>query len=120
LFYSKLKNTKSLADSNCSTTIVPLNFVSTKNDKQLLFSASPQFSFIQALHLLEPQLTDLSLTSIHASAQIFDSAKFGGVSIGALVVMGDNAVIGAGTSIGAGCIIERNVKIGSRCLLHSE
>jgi UDP-3-O-[3-hydroxymyristoyl] glucosamine N-acyltransferase len=82
------KYTESLADSNCSTTIVPLNFVSTKIDKKFLFSASPQFSFTQALHLLEPQLTDLSLTSIHASAQISDSAKFGaGVSIGALVVI---------------------------------
>jgi UDP-3-O-[3-hydroxymyristoyl] glucosamine N-acyltransferase len=109
-----------LANSDCSTAIVPLNFDSPKIDKQFLYSSNPHFSFIQAIDLLVPQLTDLTLTSIHASAQISDSAKLGaGVAIGALAVIGDHVVVGEGTSIGAGCIIERNVTIGSHCLLHS-
>jgi UDP-3-O-[3-hydroxymyristoyl] glucosamine N-acyltransferase len=109
-----------LANSACSTAIVPLNFDSPKINKQFLYSSNPQFSFTQAIRLLEPELTDLSLTSIHASAQISDSARLGvDVSIGALAVIGDNVVVGVGTSIGAGSIIERNVNIGSHCLLHS-
>jgi UDP-3-O-[3-hydroxymyristoyl] glucosamine N-acyltransferase len=119
-FIQNEKYTERLANSHCLTAIVPLNFDSLNTDKQFLFSANPKFSFVQALYLLEPQRTDSSLTSIHASAQISDSAKLGmGVSIGALAVIGDNVNIGAETSIGAGCIIERNVKIGSHCLLHS-
>jgi UDP-3-O-[3-hydroxymyristoyl] glucosamine N-acyltransferase len=114
------KYTKRLARSNCSTAIVPLNFDSSQIDKQLLFSINPQFSFVQALHLLVPELTNPSLTSIHPSAQISDSAILGlGVSIGALAVIGDNAIIGAGTSIGAGSIIEQGVTMGDHCLLHS-
>lgn len=119
-FIQNEKYAQQLATSDCSTVIVPLNFDSPKIDKQFLFSVSPQFSFVQALHLLEPELTDPFLKSIHESAQISDSAKLGlGVSIGALAVIGDNVIIGAGTSIGAGCIIEQDVKIGDRCLLHS-
>ncbi|MFT5598250.1 MAG: UDP-3-O-[3-hydroxymyristoyl] glucosamine N-acyltransferase [Chitinophagales bacterium] len=119
-FIQNEKYRERLANSVCSTVIVPLNFESLKIDKQCLFSANPQFSFVQAIHLLEPQLADPSLAPIHPSAQISDSAKLGlGVTIGALVVIGDNVVIGADTSIGAGSIIERNVKIGSHCLLHS-
>jgi UDP-3-O-[3-hydroxymyristoyl] glucosamine N-acyltransferase len=119
-FIQNEKYRERLANSVCSTVIVPLNFESLKIDKQCLFSANPQFSFVQAIHLLEPQLADPSLAPIHPSAQISDSAKLGlGVTIGALVVIGDNVVIGADTSIGPGSIIERNVKIGSHCLLHS-
>lgn len=119
-FLQQEKNSAQLSNSDCSTAIVPLDFDFRKIDKSYLFSANPQFSFIQAVHLLEPHRTDLSLTSIHASAQISSTAKLcSGVSIGALSVVGDNVMVGAGTSIGAGCIIERDVKIGSNCLLHS-
>lgn len=109
-----------LAASDCCAAIVSLDFDTAKTDKRLLLSATPQISFIQALHLLVPELVDLALTSIHPSAQISDSAILGsGVSVGALAVIGDNAMIGAETSIGVGCIIEQGVKIGSHCLLHS-
>ncbi|MFT6371693.1 MAG: UDP-3-O-[3-hydroxymyristoyl] glucosamine N-acyltransferase [Gammaproteobacteria bacterium] len=119
-FIQSLKYTARLEFSNCSTVIVPLDFDCSKINKQFLFSATPQLSFVQALHLLVPELTGLFLTTIHPSAQISDSAILGvGVSVGALAVIGDNVVIGLGTSIGAGCIIEQNVKIGDHCLLHS-
>lgn len=119
-FIQHEKYTDRLANSDCSTVIVPLNFNSPTINKQYLFSGSPQFSFVQALHLLEPERSDLALTSIHSSAQISDSATLEAeVSIGALAVIGDNVTIGEGTSIGAGCIIEQGVKIGSHCMLHS-
>ena len=119
-FIQSEKYLERLVSSDCSTVIVPLNFDSAKIDKQLLFSASPQFSFVQALHLLEPERTNPSLTSIHNSAQVSNSANLEpGVSIGALAVIGDNVTVSEGTSIGAGCVIEQGVKIGSQCLLHS-
>ena len=119
-FIQNEKYRERLANSACSTVIVPLNFESLKINKQFLFSANPQFSFVQAIHFLMPQLALPSSATIDASAQISGTAKLGmGVSIGALTVIGDNVDIGAGTSIGPGCIIEKNVKIGSHCLLHS-
>jgi UDP-3-O-[3-hydroxymyristoyl] glucosamine N-acyltransferase len=119
-FIQHEKYIKKLVGSDCSAVIVPRGFKLSNTDKLILLSAAPQYSFIQALHLLEPELTDPSLKSIHESAQISDSAELGSnVSVGALAVIGDNAVIGAGTSIGAGCIVERGVKIGRHCLLHS-
>jgi UDP-3-O-[3-hydroxymyristoyl] glucosamine N-acyltransferase len=119
-FFQNAKYTNGLESSNCSTVIVPLDFDFAKIGKQFIFSATPQLSFVQALHLLVPELTNLPLAAIHPSAQISDSAKLGlGVSVGALAVIGDNAVIGLGTSIGAGCIIEQDVKIGGHCILNS-
>lgn len=119
-FIQHKKYIEQLAQSACSTVIVPLDFDSSKTDKQLLFSATPQLSFVQSLHLLEPELTGQSLTSIHSSAQISDSARLAaGVSVGALAVIGDNVIIGEGSSIGAGCILEPGVKIAGHCILHS-
>jgi len=119
-FVQNEKYFEKLSNSDCLTAIVPLDFDFSKIDKRYLFSANPQFSFVQAIHLLEPERTGLSLTSTHASSQISSSAKLGaGVSVGALSVIGDNVIIGSGTSIGAGCIIERDVKIGNNCLFHT-
>jgi UDP-3-O-[3-hydroxymyristoyl] glucosamine N-acyltransferase len=119
-FIQNAKYTNRLKISNCSTVIVPIDFDFARIEKQFIFSATPQLSFVQALHLLVPELASLPLATVHPSAQISDSAKLGlGVSVGALAVIGDNAVIGLGSSIGAGCIIEPDVKIGNHCKLHS-
>jgi UDP-3-O-[3-hydroxymyristoyl] glucosamine N-acyltransferase len=119
-FIQNVKYTNRLKISNCSTVIVPIDFDFARIEKQFIFSATPQLSFVQALHLLVPELASLPLATVHPSAQISDSAKLGlGVSVGALAVIGDNAVIGLGSSIGAGCIIEPDVKIGDHCMLHS-
>lgn len=119
-FVQQKKYTGKLVESKCTAAIVPLDFDQSGTGKMLLFSPDPLLAFTRALKLIRPELVDLALTSIDASAQIANSAKLGpGVAVGALAVIGDNVVIGEGTSIGAGCIIERGVNIGSHCLLHS-
>jgi UDP-3-O-[3-hydroxymyristoyl] glucosamine N-acyltransferase len=119
-FIQHKKYRAKLAESKCSAVIVPLDFDVSGMDKVLLFSATPQLTFVHALKLIVPELVNLALTSIHPSAQIAESARLGsGVSVGALAVSGDNVIIGEGTSIGAGCIIEQGVNIGNHCILHS-
>ncbi len=106
--------------SHCSVVILPAALAGELDDKSLLLSENPQYSFVQAIKALGIESTSDAAGSVHPSAVIADSASLGsGVTIGALVVIGDDVKVGAGTSIGAGSIIENAAVIGSQCLLHS-
>jgi UDP-3-O-[3-hydroxymyristoyl] glucosamine N-acyltransferase len=107
--------------SNCSAVILPPQMADAIEDKALLLSENPQYSFVNAIKALGLEPKPRSEVAIHPSAQISTSAKIGkGVSIGAMAVIEDDVRIGADTSVGAGTVIERSAVIGSQCILHSQ
>jgi len=108
-----------IAASRCSAVILPPDLSSEIDDKALLISDDPQYSFVQAIAALGLEQRPAAAGGIHPSAQIAESASLGPeVSIGGLSVIGENVEIGAGTSIGAGSVIEDSVRIGAHCLIH--
>ena len=109
-----------ISTSPCGVVIVPPELADDVEDKALLLSDNPQYSFVRAIQELGLEPPARAETGIHPSAQISSSAQIGPeVTIGALAVVEDGVEIGAGTSVGAGTVIERSAVIGSHCLLHS-
>jgi len=113
---------KTLGDivaSGCSAVILPPELGDAVKDKALLFSESPQFSFVDAIEALGLE-AEAPAPGIHPSAQIADSARLGtGVSVGANAVIEDDVEIGAHSIIGAATVVGRASSIGSHCHLHS-
>ena len=109
-----------ISTSHCSAVILPAALAGRVEGKSMLLSENPQYSFVQAIKVLEIESTHDAAGNIHPSAVIADSARLGrGVTIGAQVVIEDDVEVGAGTSIGAGSVIESGAIVGSQCLLHS-
>ncbi len=114
---------KYLADINrseCGVVILTPELADSVDNKALLLSHNPQYSFVQAIKALELETIYEVEPGIHPSAQIASSARLGNdVSVGALVVIEDDVEIGAGCTIGAGSIVEKSAIIGRHCHLHS-
>jgi UDP-3-O-[3-hydroxymyristoyl] glucosamine N-acyltransferase len=107
--------------SNCSAVILPPELATAVDDKALLLSKNPQYSFVRAIEMLDLEPQARAEPGIHPSAQIASSAKIGsGVTIGALAVIEGDVEIGVDTSIGAGTVVEHAAVIGRQCLLHSQ
>ncbi|MFZ9036635.1 MAG: UDP-3-O-(3-hydroxymyristoyl)glucosamine N-acyltransferase [Gammaproteobacteria bacterium] len=108
-----------IADSQCGAVILTRELSARVDDRAVLISDNPQYSFVQAIAALGLE-SQSPAGIIHPSAQIADSALVGSdTSIGALTVIGDNVEIGTGTEIGSGVIIAPGVRIGSRCQIHN-
>jgi UDP-3-O-[3-hydroxymyristoyl] glucosamine N-acyltransferase len=106
--------------SQCSVVILPPDMAEAVEDKALLLSSNPRYSYVRAIEALGLESPARAEIGIHPSAQIASSARIGrGVTIGALAVIEDDVEIGADTSIGAGTVVERSAVIGRHCLLHS-
>ena len=118
-FIQRKRHLANIVGSDCSAVIVPHELAAEVTGKGLLLSENPEYSFVQAIATLGLDVVT-SLPGIHPSAQIAPSARLaGGVSIGANVVIEEDAEIGADSVIGPGCIIERATSVGSHCRLHS-
>jgi len=120
-FIQSQKYVDAVNASKCSVVILPPHLAFAVEGKALLLSEHPQFSFVNAIKVLDLEPQPRAEAGIHPSALISTSARIGsGVSIGALAVIEDDVEIGADTSIGAGSVIERTATIGSQCTLHSQ
>jgi len=82
-----------------------------------LIAENPRLAFVKATILLNPERVSDSAISEHAiisdDAQVAETA-----SIAANAVIGRRAVIGMGVQIGAGCVIEQDVVIGDKTIVH--
>jgi len=84
--------------------------------KPLLICGHPKLAFARAAQLLRDGMREGIDAGVRASAVVHSSARLGpGVVVKELVVIAEDAEIGAGTRIGAGCAIGRRVKIGRDC-----
>jgi len=117
-FLKSMRFLQELNQSACQVAIVPTGFDSSVCHKTLLFSANPHLAFVQAIHFLELDKSQLRSDSIHPSASIPLSARLGtGVSIGANCVLGENVQLDDGVQIAPGCVIEDDVSIGKNSIL---
>ena len=113
------KHLPAILASACSAVILPDGIADRIDDRAVILSANPQFSFVQAIHALELEMRP-ERGVIHPSAQIDASAELGeGVCVGANAVIGARARIGADTIVGAGCVVEAASVIGADCHLHA-
>ena len=117
-FVQHRKYLADVAASQCGAVILTRELSTQIDDRAVLVSDNPQYSFAQAI--AELGLGRQPPTGIvHPSAQIAESALIGSdVSVGALTVIGDNVEIGAGSEIGSGVVVAPGVRIGERCQIH--
>jgi UDP-3-O-[3-hydroxymyristoyl] glucosamine N-acyltransferase len=110
---------KSLQHSACAAVIVPQDFDQEIGAKSLLYANNPHLYFIRVINLLNAMTTTPKAATIHASAQVAESALIGeNVSIGANCVIGEAVKLAEGVTIGAACVIEDGCKIGPGSVLH--
>lgn len=102
-------------NSQASAVIVPINV--TEISKPAIKVANPRLAFAQVLNLFFPPT--VVTPGIHPTAVIGENFKNGGCSIGALVYVGNNVTIGAGTLVHPGAVIEDEVVIGSNSIIHA-
>lgn len=101
--------------SPAAAVIVPINI--SEVSKPVIRVANPRLAFAQILTYFTPKA--VCLPGIHPSAVIGKNFQGDGSSIGALVFIGDNVLIGRGSIIHPGAIIENNVKIGEETIIHA-
>ncbi|HXA79187.1 MAG TPA: UDP-3-O-(3-hydroxymyristoyl)glucosamine N-acyltransferase [Candidatus Acidoferrales bacterium] len=85
--------------------------------KTILEVNEPKFAFAKAAHWLLPESAPAA--AIHPTAIVAPNAKIGArVSIGAYVVIEEEAEIGGQTVIEAFCFLGRRARLGENCRLH--
>lgn len=102
-------------NSQASALIVPVNV--NQLSKPMIKVANPRLAFAQILNFFFPPAP--CIPAIHPTAVIGENVKASGCSIGALVYVGNNVTIGAGTIIHPGAVIGNEVVIGSNSVIHS-
>jgi UDP-3-O-[3-hydroxymyristoyl] glucosamine N-acyltransferase len=84
----------------------------------MLRAAHPYLAFARAVELLAPE--ERPGAGIDPTARVADTAVVSaGASIGAFVVIGENARIGARTLIHPHAVVARDAQIGDDCVIHS-
>ncbi len=110
---------KSLFESDCAAVIVPEDFCEEVAGKSFLYSKNPHLAFVRAIHLLKSEPSVKTVSVIHPSAQIAESALLGqNISIAANCVIGERVRLADGVTIAAGCIVEQDCEIGQNTQLH--
>ena len=122
---------KYVADTSASAVVVSRDYAAGEHSSgtPLLVADDPYDAFAKAMTLFAPK-GDVVSEGIHPTAVVAESATLGeGISIGANVVVMDDATIGEGTAIhagsfvGASAVLGRdatiypNVTIRNRCVL---
>jgi UDP-3-O-[3-hydroxymyristoyl] glucosamine N-acyltransferase len=102
-------------NSPATAVIIPANV--NEIAKPALRVANPRLAFAQILNRFFPPA--MALPGIHPTAVIGADFSGGGCEIGALVFIGDQVTIGAGSIIHPGVVIESGVKIGSNAIIHA-
>ncbi|MCX7972939.1 MAG: UDP-3-O-(3-hydroxymyristoyl)glucosamine N-acyltransferase [Candidatus Aminicenantes bacterium] len=99
-------------------TAIILNLNLQVMGKNIIRSANPQLTFIQAAEILSPEVKPTPVIS--PAAWIAASAQIGPeVSVGPGCVIGERVKIGARTVIHPLVVIYSDVEIGEDCLIHS-
>lgn len=99
-------------------TAIILDLEANVQGKNVLRSANPQLTFIQAVEILHP--SPKPKPGVSTGAWISPSAQIGPeVTISAGCVIGDRVKIGARTVIQPLVVIYSDVEIGDDCLIHS-
>lgn len=119
-FINSKKYLPQLDKSLCAAVITSKALAEKIQNKAVLIATEdPQYHFVRAIQLLNPELADKNQAFRHPTAQIAKSAVIGKkVTILEYVVIGENVQIGDNVRIAAGCIIESGVKIDSGTTLH--
>jgi UDP-3-O-[3-hydroxymyristoyl] glucosamine N-acyltransferase len=122
-FANSLELAKKALDASAAILILDRKIDLTKLNlpKDISIFTTPSISAAMALILpLFEQKSQRFPKGIHPTASIAKSAQIGPhVSIGAYVVVGENAKIQEGTMIGAQSVVEADAQIGKGCILHS-
>ncbi|MEO5331668.1 MAG: UDP-3-O-(3-hydroxymyristoyl)glucosamine N-acyltransferase [Magnetococcus sp. YQC-5] len=104
-----------------SALLVPPELVAEVREETglpVLVSQTPALDAAQVAQFLGGRV--LSMTGIHVSAMIDETARLGeGVAVGPLAVIGPGVVIGDHTMIFAGAVIHDRCVIGARCVIQS-
>jgi UDP-3-O-[3-hydroxymyristoyl] glucosamine N-acyltransferase len=112
---SFLEKTESHLPTNASCLIVPEHFEQNLNTSVIKVK-NPKLAFAKIAAILHPPKKRAG--SEHALAFIAATAAAPTAFIDALVVIGENSLIGADTQILAGAKIGDNVSIGDNCVIH--
>ncbi len=106
---------EAVSQSRASAVIIPMN--APELDKPVIRVQNPRYAFAQILTLFAPK-RDFK-PGIHPSALIGQDFKGEGISIGALVYIGDQVRIGKGSVIYPGVVIDDRVIIGENSIIHA-
>jgi UDP-3-O-[3-hydroxymyristoyl] glucosamine N-acyltransferase len=116
-FFSHGRYREELAATRASAVIL------AKGDREAtplprIVCADPYLLFAKVARLYHEEPADA--VGVHASAVVMPGARLASdVSLGPLVVIEEEAEIGAATRVGAGCFIGRGVRIGAGSRIHS-
>jgi UDP-3-O-[3-hydroxymyristoyl] glucosamine N-acyltransferase len=96
--------------------IVPMEWPSP-SDRTIIRAAEPRTAFARALNRFYPTVE--IKPGVDASAVVGKNVTLGAmVYVGPQAVIGDGTRIGVATSIGAGCVIGKRVNLAEGCVLH--
>lgn len=106
-----------LALSGKASALIAGEFASSAAGKAVIVVEHPRLAFARASTLLSRQ--SQAASEVHATAVVHPSVQLGdGVTVEALAVVGEKAVIGAGTWIGASAVIGAGVSVGNGCEIY--
>ncbi len=115
-FLANPKYVKFLKDTKASAVLVPQG--EWESPATLVFVEDPYFAFTQVLQQIFPLALDQP-KGVHPTAVLGEGVVLGkGVSIGAFVVLEDQAHIGDGTTIFPHTFVGRNSRIGEKCTIY--
>lgn len=108
-----------LLASRATAVLVPAGFSAEVGDKAVIEVDNPTLAFSTVIKLFGPEPKPV-IWGVHPLAFVAESAVFDPqrVSIGAGVVVGEEAKIGSGTTIAANCYLGDGVVLGGDCVLH--
>ena len=117
-FYANPRYESYLRSTEASAIIIAKNGIEAGEGKALVVNPNPYVAFLRAIELFAPKDYERP-AGIHPTAVIGKNVALGdGVTIGAHVVVEDDARIGERTRILPGSYIGFRTKIGSDCLVY--
>jgi UDP-3-O-[3-hydroxymyristoyl] glucosamine N-acyltransferase len=119
-FLGNARYLPALKTTKATAIIVGPDFAEPMEGVALIKVANPTFAFSSVIRHFGPPARDFA-AGVHPTASVSSKASFDPqkVSIGPCVVIGDDVVIGDGTTIHAGVVIGDGARIGEDCLLHA-
>jgi len=106
-----------LSDTRASAVI--LNASGPEVSIPALLSDNPYLTFLGALRLFDPGLSERPSVGVHPSAVVSETATLGiGVAVGPLVVISSGAKVGADSVLMAGAYLGPDVVLGPGCVLY--
>jgi UDP-3-O-[3-hydroxymyristoyl] glucosamine N-acyltransferase len=119
-FVSNPRYERYVANTSASAVVVSRDYAASArpDGTSLIVVDDPYDAFARAMTLFAPE-GDIVSDGVHPSAVVAESAILGeGISIGANVVVMDDATIGDGTTIHAGSFVGRSVAVGRETTIY--